>query len=116
MSGKRISIGTPAEPASLVNDEYSGTIAVSGGVGSHITTEDFDDDVKSIIITPTTATTSYKYTVTETTSSRLVDKSRIAFTGEHVIIKLYPMFDDTLTISITNASVDEDFTLRIRHG
>ena len=37
-------------------------------------------------------------------------------TGEDIVIKLYPMYDDTLTISITNASVDEDFTVRIRHA
>ncbi len=116
MPAKKISEGTPGEPVIVSNDEYSATITISSGSGSHETTEEFSDDIKLIIITPTTATTSYKYEITETTSGRRVDKSGIAFTGEHVVIKNYAMFEDSLTISITNASVDEDFTVRIRHA
>lgn len=68
-----------------------------------------------IIITPTTTTNNYRYSVTEYTSGRIIKRDQVLHTGEHYILVGYPIFEDKITISISSASINEDFTIRLNY-
>jgi len=101
-------------PSTLVKEE-SETITASGGSGSTTSNKTFNHRIILIIVTATTATTTFRFEAKEHTSQRVIDADRMLHTNEWVIIKNYPVYNDTIDYNITNASVDEDFTVKIRY-
>lgn len=115
MSEKLISDATQGEPVVQLVWEYSASVTPVSGSVSHTTTRSFSRRILMIIVTPTTAATSYHYSVTETTSGRVIKRDQVAHTGESLVIVNYPVYNDTVNVNITSASVDEVFTVKLRY-
>jgi hypothetical protein len=95
--------------------EYDKTEATSGGSLIHETEVKFSNELLAIIIRPLSSDTTYKVSVKETDSGIFIEKARATRTGEYVIIKPFPVFEQSLTITISNASKDENFRIRVRY-
>ena len=92
------------------------TISVSGGSGLNTSNTTLSKVIYGTIVTPTTNTTTYYFTAKEHTSQRIIDQDSLLQTGERVLLKQYPIYKDTIDVSIANSSVDETFTVRIRYS
>jgi len=78
----------------------------------------FSNKILYLIVAPATGTTTYKVALTETTSGYVFKKAGSrTLTGTNLIsfASGIPIVNDTYTIDITAASVDELFNFDVRY-
>ena len=90
------------------------TVIVSSGTGTGVSTN-FSYILKQIIVIPTTNANTYNFKAYETSSGRIIDEDRVNHEGIWHIMKDYAIINDTITINITNATIDEAFTVELRY-
>jgi FlaG/FlaF family flagellin (archaellin) len=111
-SGDHITTSNPLAVSDPIKAENI-TITVSGGTGSGTSTTTFSN-LLWFVVSPTTASTTYDLTVTEnTTNYNLL--SATGLTGTQQISSLFPCYNNKITISITNSSANENFTIQVRY-
>lgn len=88
-------------------------ITTSGGVASAQSSNLLDFEISQIIVTPTTANTNYRFQATESDGD-MIDRDRKVHVGVWNIEKSH-VINDYVNISITSASNDELFTIRIKY-
>lgn len=93
-------------------DEHTFTITPSSGTVSHTTTLSFNNQMAHLIIEPTSSTTSYKFNITQEDGTKIYDKT-MAQTGRLGVLGIGLPLVGKLTFQITNASVDEEFKIKI---
>jgi len=89
-------------------------VTTSGGTGTNDSIT-IDYELTQLIVTPATASTSYNFHAYETITGVTVDRDRITHTGEWNILKGTGIEFSSVTFNITNASADEQFTIRMRY-
>jgi hypothetical protein len=92
--------------------EYSFIITTSGGSGTY-TTPELDFMITQIIVTPTTLTNNYRFSLTEIDGS-IIDRDRTPHVGVWNIEKSYVLMNN-VTANITNAVIDETFNITIKY-
>jgi len=96
--------------------QYEKNLTASGGTVSHTTETSFKNEINLIVIRPIPPTTTYKVEIKETGTGIKFEEARATRKGEYLIWKPFPSFDDTITISITEANPsDASFNIKVRY-
>jgi hypothetical protein len=93
------------------------TITVSGGSGSGVTTDccSPSGEILQVAVFPTTSTNNYRFSANGTISGDAVDTDRTPHVGDWIVAhRGVVLFDENINLYITNANIDEQFTVRIR--
>ncbi|MEM4245357.1 MAG: hypothetical protein QXR60_04105, partial [Candidatus Nanoarchaeia archaeon] len=99
-----------------IMEEYT-NISVSAGTGTASTTLCCfpKAEILQIQVVPATPTNKYRFSAYSTTSYEAVDTDRMMHSGNWTVShKGSVVIGETVTYSITNALVDEDFVVRLR--
>lgn len=88
------------------------TVTADGGSGTADFTQTFRSMMKNIIITPDSSDTTFKFQLLESDDTVILDRTTRTSTGRTGIGIDIPLVG-IITISITSASVNEDFAVKI---
>jgi len=98
--------------------EENVTITVTGGVGTGVTTNCCSGSVEvlNIKVSPATLTTQYKFSANTTSTGQVIDTDRKIHTGDWEIAHRGSIvINENINYYITNANIDENFTIRVRY-
>lgn len=102
-------------PTTKVLKKLKITILITGGAGTATTSIYFRHLLKHLIIEPTTSTTSYKFRLTESDGTIILDRTNAITTGRLGVIQEIPLFG-TITISFSSVSADEDIDVTLYYA
>ncbi len=87
--------------------QYDVEITVLDGSGSHTTPNFPNVTLREIIFTPTTSTTAFKYQLSDSSTTVILDSTKVALAGRRAVTGPEVPLIGQITISLTSVSADE---------
>lgn len=108
-------IGGAATAVAAAPLELTSTGLFSGALMSLVSANTASKAIKTIVVKPTTATTTYKFSFKENATGYYFIRSGVTFTGTQVFTGEYVIISSAYVSEIWGASNNETFNIYVRY-